>query len=258
MFKPETAEDHLAVKQLDKLYREVERTMDTERSRQQQIGVSEIGNDCDKCVARKLAMLEPKESSPSWRAQVGTFIHAGLEQHFEDISDAAALDPARKVTNEDPAYVAEMRLKIWEYKGFTLSGSCDLFVKGSTFGLVCDWKTQGAAKLKATASGKIPPYYIVQMHTYGLGYEQLGFTPTHVTLFALPRDGDLFESKPVLWRWDRQIAIDALARLKRLIDAAEIVGWPMVIDAQDSASSCYDCKRFHETSDRDVLAGLTD
>lgn len=95
------------------------------------------------------------------------------------------------------------------------------------------------------------------MHTYGLGYELLGFKPTHVLLYALPRDGELNEAKPVLMRYDRDIAIQALARLTTLIDAAEIAGWPRIIEAQEKASPCWDCRDYEAMEAENFLNDIT-
>lgn len=262
LFPIETEADKLALSMVHSLYREIESTMDTERNRQQSIGISEIGSDCLRCVARKLSGLYVKPSDPSWKAQVGTFIHAGLEQHFAEskrTGDPWETDPEemRVATDEAPLYWMERRLQILKYKGLDLGGSCDLFVEGATFGLVDDWKTQGAAKLKKTAAADIGNTYTVQMQTYGLGYELLGKLVTHVVLYALPRDGELAEAKPVLMRYDRQIALDALARLQILIDAAEIIGWRAVIHAQNRAGHCFDCPGYEKLEADGFLDDLT-
>jgi hypothetical protein len=151
----------------------------------------------------------------------------------------------------------ERRVHIIKHKTLDLDGSCDLFVQGATYGLVCDWKTQGPAKLKKTAAAQIGNTYTVQMHTYGLGYELLGFLVTHVVLYALPRDGELNEAKPVLMRYDRDIAIQALARVTTLIDAAEIIGWPKLIELQDKASPCWDCRDYEAMEAEGFLSDIT-
>jgi hypothetical protein len=260
--------DNLALKMVYSLQQEVADTMKTERSAQQHIGISEIGNDCTKCLARKLSGLYEKPFDPSWKAQVGTFIHAGLEEHFQDqfgeeyllfhpsVDDAI---PGMKATARDdaPIYHMERRVNIIKHKTLDLGGSCDLFIQGATYGLVCDWKTHGPAKLKKTAAAQIGNTYTVQMHTYGLGYELLGFLVTHVVLYALPRDGELNEAKPVLMRYDRDIAIQALARVTTLIDAAEIIGWPKLIELQDKASPCWDCQDYEALEADGFLTDIT-
>lgn len=255
------ASDFAAIKQIDVLQGEVAATMNTERSRQQTIGISEIGDPCRRTVARKLSGLYPKPHDPSWKAQVGTFIHGGLEEHFVTrfadrtiLGTGPTFDPP---TDERPHYAMERRLSVWDYKGFHLGGSCDLYVQGGSYGLVTDWKTQGTDKLlKKTAKGDIGQTYTVQMHTYGLGYELLGLNVTHVLLYALPRDGDLALAKPVLMRYDRTIAVNALKRLQDMIDAAEIVGWPTLVESQPRESFCFDCDKFEREENSRWEQGL--
>jgi hypothetical protein len=248
MFTDPSPVDQLAINQIHELQGEVRRTMDTERSRQKQIGISEIGDECDKCVARKLSRLyDDMPDNPSWKAQVGTFIHAGLEEHWrQQFPDRTILGPqVGGYTDDRPFYANERQLDIWTYRGLTLAGSCDLFVQGETYGIVVDWKTQGPKKLaEKTAKGDIGQTYTVQMHTYGLGYHLLGLNVTHVLLYALPRDGELDDAKPVLMRWDPSIATNALKRLKNLIDVADIIGWEETINTRTAAGFCFGCKDF--------------
>jgi hypothetical protein len=264
MFDPTTPEDKLAVDMVYSLQKEVRKTMNTERSAQVTIGISEIGTDCLRCLVRKLSeeYAEAGGGNDGWKAQVGTFIHAGLEEYF--VANHSHPDGA-VATDQNPLYLPERQLWVLDYKGLKLGGHCDLFVQGASFGLVDDWKTQGPAVLKKTGTGKIPAYYHVQMHTYGLGYELLGFKVTHVVLYALPRDGDLDEARPVLMRYDRQIAIDALQRIRNFLDAHELLekiypgeGWERLIRAQPKAASCWDCGRYENHDERTFMANLTD
>lgn len=268
MFTDNTPTDNLAIAQLHVLQAEIRRTMDTERSKQQTIGISEIGNPCRRCVALKLSGLYPKPHDPSWRAQVGTSIHTMLEDHFAAAfadhiewshdDQKYQVNPDAVATDEKPLYHLERRVKVFAYKGLDLGGSCDMFIQGATYGIVDDWKTQGTDKLlKKTAKGDIGETYLVQMMTYGFGYELLGYNVTHVVLYALPRDNDLDNAKPVLMRYNRQVAIDAFARLATMIDAAEIVGWETVIESQPRATPCWDCDRFDAQITQGFVAGLT-
>ena len=277
MFTPSTDADHLAVKQIHSLQADIRETMDTDRSRQTTIGLSEIGTDCIRCLCRKLSDIYTKIVDPSWKAQVGTFIHAGLEEHFENKygrwetvtmpdgvkASAERADWDADATDKRPRYHMERRVTIHTYKWLTLGGSCDLFIEGATFGLVDDWKTQGAPKLKKTANGDIGNTYPTQMMAYGLGYTLLGHTVTHVVLYALPRDGELDEAKPVLMRYDPQIVINRLAKIVSLIDSAEALemafpgeGWERLIRVQDRAGQCFDCDGYDSQEQASFLTNL--
>ncbi len=271
--------DQWALGMVHSIFGDVMSVMQTERSKQLKIGPSEIGDHCQKCLARKLSLLYPPElpGSDSWKAQIGTFGHAGLEEHFGDIhplpwdpweSDGTESSSRFMVsgrdrypaTMTDPHYHLERKLHIRPW----LSGSCDMYVEGSApHGLVVDWKFQGANTLKKSGSGKLSKTYFVQMNTYGLGYELLGMPVSHLVLFALPRDDELNAARPVLMRYDRQVALDAIAECERLMEVAELVGWENLIDRLPSANDvpgadrCWDCPRFAAREERTFIDDLT-
>lgn len=274
--------DRLAIARTYDTFQIVKLTMDTARSRQTRIGPSEFGDPCAKCLARKLAESSKIEGD-NWKAQIGTFGHAGLEQHYLDtfpwMYDVSWLEnedapggweriievkPDLVATDEQPLYHLERRVKVGEYGSRNprvLDGSCDMFEQGATYGIVRDWKFQGESSLKKSGSGKIGQTYHTQMNGYGKGYEDLGFNVTHVQLFALPRDDEIDAAKPVLMRYDRQMAVDALERLTALVDAADVMrdlglGWESIIDAQAGAPGCWDCPRFDHADERDFVAAL--
>lgn len=207
----------------------------TERSHQKIIGISEVGSDCRKCVARKLAE-KPKDVSGGWFPFVGTAVHQALEDGFA----------GREWSDE---YLLENRLHVHSYKGLELGGSCDMYAKA---GVVNDWKVVGTRALSEAAKGKIKDQYRVQAMLYGLGWVKKGYDVTHVSLTFLPRDKDLSEAQVVMLRYDERVAMEALAALEVLIDAAEIVGWDKVIEKQPKASFCFDCKKY-EANEQDDL-----
>lgn len=254
-------QDEWALGMVHSIHADVMSVMQTERSKQRSIGISEIGTDCDKCLTRKLSGLYEPElpGSDSWKAQIGTFGHAGLEEHFGQLHpNVEHFTP----TIYEPRYHLERRLQIRPWLG----GSCDMYVEGGVvngqpYGLVDDWKFQGARSLGDTGKGKIPSYYFVQMNTYGLGYELLGMPVSHLVLYALPRDDELNAARPVLMRYDRQVALDAIARCERFMAAAELVGWEALIDRQQSANDtgghCWDCPRYEAIENRTFIDDLT-
>lgn len=205
----------------------------TERSRQTVIGISEVGMDCRRCVARKLAE-KPRTPDGSWFPFIGTAVHAQLEEGFARWDD----------------YILEERLFVHEYKNLKLAGSCDMFAYKD--GVVNDWKVVGQEALKKAAKGQIKNQYRVQAMLYGLGWKKKGYDVTHVSLSFLPRDLDLPNAQVVMLRYDEQIAIDSLAELELLIDAAEIVGWDEVIAKQPKASFCWDCRKYEQQEDGDI------
>lgn len=253
MFPIETAADRLVRDLVYSLQADIIETMNTERSQQTTIGISEIGEECPRCLARKLAEVpEPRDPGSGWKAQMGTFGHAGLEEHFTKKYGNASISLVESPTDEAPNYHLENDLHLHSYKGLELGGHCDLFVEGSTFGVVDDWKFLGSRTLNDKPSHK----YQVQMSGYGLAWQALGKLVTHVILYRLPRDGELDEAAPVVWRFNPDLALNALAKIEALIDAAEIIGWPAVIEAQPRAAHCFSCQRYEKAEREDFFSGF--
>lgn len=207
----------------------------TERSKQLQLGISEVGMDCRKCIARKLA-LKPRLIDGAWYPFIGTAVHEQLEIGFKQ--------------NWPAEYKLEGRLDVHEYKHLKLGGSCDMFAWQD--GTVNDWKVVGKTALAEANRGKVKQQYRVQAMLYGYGWERKGFDVTHVSLSFLPREGKLEDSVVAIMRYDKQLALDSLAQLESMIDAAEIVGWDAVIEKSPKASFCFSCRRYQQTDNNDV------
>lgn len=227
------ADDLKAVDAAERWMLRIPQLFITDRSRQTVIGISEVGMDCRKCVARKLAE-KPRTPDGSWFPFIGTAVHAQLEEGFVRFDD----------------YILEERLFVHEYKSLKLAGSCDMFAFQD--GVVNDWKVVGQEALKKAAKGQIKNQYRIQAMLYGLGWKKKGYDVSHVSLTFLPRDLDLPNAQVVMLRYDESIAMEALAELELLIDAAEIVGWDEVIAKQPKASFCWDCKKYEQQEDGDI------
>lgn len=256
-FVEQTPADRLAVSSIYAIQEQIRDTMNTERSKKRTIGISEIGNPCDACIVRKLSELydEPAGYGDGWKAQVGTFCHAGLDEHFSALAGQMA------VGDKQLAIYPERKLEIYRRGDFVLNGTGDFFITdGETFGMVADWKFQGPKVLAESARGKVKPVYEVQIHTYGFGYELLGLPITHVCLYPIPRDGELYEAAPIVMPYDRDIAVNAIARIEKFLVAHELLvtmnggdpvaAWEQLLLAQTSHSGCYDCRRM-QTSQSD-------
>jgi hypothetical protein len=213
----------------------------TERSYQTAIGISEVGGECRKCVAKKLAGY-PKNPSGAWYPFIGTAVHQALEDGFARWADD---------------YKLEERLFVHEYKTLKLGGSCDMAAlakNGDGSIIVNDWKVVGDDAIDKARKGNIKEQYRVQAMLYGYGWEQKGYNVSHVSLSFLPRNKNLTDAQIVMLRYDKQVAIDALASLEVMIDAAELIGWEAVIDKQPKASFCFDCKKFEQMEMSDVAS----
>lgn len=212
----------------------------TERSKQIEIGISEVGMDCRKCIARKLAKT-PRNIDGAWYPFIGTAVHNALEDGFNS-----------RYTMD---YKLEERLFVHEYKDLKLTGSCDMFAftgNSGWNGVVNDWKVVGKTALEDARKGKIKDQYRIQAMLYGYGWAQKGYNVSHVSLTFLPREDKLENAVVVMLRYDAQVALEALAVLESMIDAAELVGWDKVIEKQPKASFCFSCRRYDETDHSDV------
>ena len=231
--------DAEAVKKAQQWMRRIEELFITERSKQIQIGISEVGMECRKCVARKLAKVYRKPEG-SWYPFIGTAVHDALERGF-----------AERWPDE---YNLENRLHVHSYKDLELGGSCDMaaLIEDDKGVIVNDWKVVGKRTLVDASKGKIKEQYRIQAQLYGYGWEQKGFNVTHVALSFLPREDKLENAVVVMIRYNKPAALAALAELESMIDAAEIVGWEKVIEKQPKASFCFSCRVYEQTEYMDI------
>lgn len=289
-----TDADRIALSTMHDLYDDIDGFRDTERNLQTRIGISEIGMDCDKCFMRKMAE-RPKnpDKNGSWKTQVGTYVHAGLEADFV------------RRWGDSGLRLAEGRLVVDDYKGRELSGSCDMFVpnlpeaKGgprleyadladaadafekamqAAPGVVVDWKIPStdedengklkpSSTMQKTINGKVSRQYLVQAMLYAHGWVRKGYNVTHTCIYFIPSFGQLWHAKPVLMRYDAELAAWGIARYRAAIDAMELFkmmnggdetrAWDSVIDAQRKANFCFSCSEYEEMEQRMGFEGLT-
>lgn len=195
------------------------------RNMQQAIGPSEIGSDCEHCVAAKLAGWVQFEEA-AWLPWVGTAMHAYLEPIFQD----------------NPDYLTENRVSVTPW----LSGTSDLFHIPS--GTNIDWKLVGSTTLKSAKRGPTPVYR-VQAHCYGLGYFRAGFEVNNVAIYYLPRNA-MSLSSGVFWSepFDPLVALDAIDRAERMM--GKLSSFPTAeerdeyITALPRAGHCWDCRKY--------------
>lgn len=195
------------------------------RNMQQAIGPSEIGSDCDHCVAAKLAGWVQSEEA-AWLPWVGTAMHAYLEQVF----------------THHPDYLTETRVWVTE----DIPGTSDLFHIPT--GTVVDWKLVGTTTLRSAKKGPTPVYR-TQAHCYGLGFFRLGHDVRNVAIYYLPRNA-MSLKQGVFWSepWDPQVAIRALERIEKIRETlasfASLEDRDAYISSLPRAERCWDCKRY--------------
>ncbi|MCU1613737.1 MAG: hypothetical protein JWO98_1277 [Frankiales bacterium] len=179
------------------------------RSQQTAIGPSEVGEPCERQLSYKmLAWPETNDNRDPIAAIIGTGFHMWMAEKFE---------ARQSDIGNGPRYRIEEKVTVRE--GYTdaasLRGSADLFDRLTA--LNYDWKLVGASshdKYRRQGPGE---KYRIQAHLYGLGQENAGQAPKRVVVVFV---GRYHELKVHVWSepYDRQIALDALARLDRIRD----------------------------------------
>lgn len=171
------------------------------RSRQRNVGPSELGGDCDRRLAYRLAGIRPiNVSMDPWPAIVGTSIHDWLERAINKFQS--------QVTNL--GYLTELGVEPDQL----VRGRSDLF--NVRTGTVIDHKSAGTDVMKKVRKGDIPHGYRVQINLYGLGHQRAGREVRKVALAFYPRSGWLNDMFVHIEPYDEQMAVDALARMYRI------------------------------------------
>ena len=211
----------------------------TPRSKQVNIGPSEIGHDCLRRLAYKLIDI-PKVnegSNGNWSAQVGTAIHAHLADIFAKVE----------------GFQVEQKVQIRA----GLSGTVDLY--DEVRGIVMDWKTTGASGLKERRSSGATDQQIIQVQLYGYGLAQQGAVVNQVALIYLPTSGSIDDMHIELYDYDEKMALAALERLDNLyalLTSIDVEQFPSMWAVVPKVSSrlCNYCPYFQPFSKDESVA----
>ena len=161
-----------------RLMREVVRKASQRAPRPQQVhlGPSEIGSECDREVAGKLAGLEATNHvTDPWPSVVGTAVHAWMEEAFT--ADGPRWLTERKVTPAPDAPARE--------NGHT--GTADLFdLRTAT---LIDHKILGRSTHDKLVRHGPPAHYRARLLLFARGYQLAGVPVRRVALAAWPRAG---------------------------------------------------------------------
>lgn len=207
------------------------------RSKQVEIGPSEMGNPCDQRIARTFAgMPRVNFNIDPWPAIVGTAVHRWLEKAIGTFQkDFPAGTPVRKWQTEMAMSLDDM-----------IPAHSDLYTHEAD---VVDWKTAGPTNFAKIKREGPPDYYVVQGHLYGYAHERAGRPVRDVVLAFLPRAGWLKDT--FLWRepYDRRVALRAIARvydigekLIKLDVEADPARWAEI--SMTPGEHCYSCPFF--------------
>jgi hypothetical protein len=161
------------------------------RSLQLHLGPSELGVNCDRQVAGKMAgQPHTNHISDPWPSIVGTACHAWA-------ADAFTADNTRHGLLR---WVAEQRVTPHPDH----PGTADLY--DAVEQAVVDHKFLGESSMaKVRASSGLSRKYVVQLVLYGLGYLALGLPVRRVVLAAYPRTAASLDG---LYVWERALTGD--------------------------------------------------
>ncbi|MFC3980195.1 hypothetical protein [Streptosporangium jomthongense] len=205
------------------------------RTLQTRIGPSELGIPCDLRIGYKLAGHPAVNTNQplSWKAWIGTNVHNGLQELLERANWALP----NWHTDGQSRYALEERVTVGQINGDDISGNSDLYLDG----VVWDWKVPGGNTLREYKKRGPGEQYRVQAHTYGLGWERLGFPVTDVAIYFLPRDQEW--KQRFLWSepYDRTVAEAALSRadgIAKLVQALGPAAFPLLKRREAWCRSC--------------------
>lgn len=147
----------------------------SERSQQVKIGASEIGMDCTRRLAYRIAGVPSvHRRMDGWPAIVGTSIHGWMEKAFNRYMEAHGGG-------------SQWQTELTVLPDPLVGGHTDLYRPG----LVLDWKFPSTDNLKKLQKSDWSQQYRVQLHTYGKGHVDAGRRVDRVGLVAIARQGSL-------------------------------------------------------------------
>lgn len=198
---PRVDPDALVIEKLLATFIRMGSTLDA-RSRQVEIGSSEVGWPCDRRVVYKLSGVpEINRDIDPLRRIIGTGVHHALADIFRDFDGGRGM-----FLIEQPVH----------YRG--VPGTADLVWVSDT--TILDWKTTTVDKIKRLKREGPPRHYIVQLMMYAAGLRAMGMDITTVALCFVPIDADHKSGLKGLWVWrapfNQALADDAVDRIERL------------------------------------------
>lgn len=182
------------------------------RSLQKEIGPSQAGAVCSRRLAWSMTSNKAVNAkSDPLPSIVGTSMHTTMEEVMSLANELLGRERwlmETKVT--DP-----------------IAGTCDLYDKDTRS--VIDWKFPGPSAFKKYSTKGPSVEYRSQVHTYGLGFRNLGYEVSQVGIMFIPRAGRLSQSYLWLEDYDEQMALDTAERLKnigKVVEGLEVERYP--------------------------------
>lgn len=199
-----------------------------ERSQQRNLGPSQIGMACTRCLARHvLGIPVTREFDDPWCRIIGTATHDWL--------DGAAA--TANVRNDHARWYPEVRVQP-DTELLPSGGKCDLF--DSVTRTVIDHKVVGDAPLKKYRLNGPGEQYRTQAHLYGLGYSNAGHDVMNVAVAFWKRGGRLNDLYVWTEPYERAVAEKALTRYRTIRDQALTLG-AAILPHLPADPDCWDC-----------------
>jgi hypothetical protein len=173
-----------------------------DRSRQVEIGSSEVGWPCDRRVVYKISGVAPANpDGDPLRRLIGTGVHLALAGVF------------RLLDSGHGFFLVEFPVRYRD-----IPGTADLVFRHGN--VVIDWKTAKKEKITRIKREGPPRHYVVQAMLYAAALRAMGYQITHVAIAWLPIDIDHTEGLDKLYVWrapfNQALADDAVDRIERL------------------------------------------
>ena len=198
-----------------------------DRSKQTEVGPSEIGGCRRKVWYRLNAQPETNENQSKLAAIMGTAIHAAIEDAI------TTLDP------EGKTYLVETEVAYGDMKAHV-----DLFVPG--IGAVIDWKTSKVKNLGYFPSTQ----QRWQVQLYGYLLSKNGYDVKTVNLVAIARDGNEKDIKVHTEAYDEEMALTALNWL------ASVKASTTLPEPEKDQSFCKDYCQYYDATEQMGCGGL--
>lgn len=230
----------------------IEHASQDARTLQKALGPSELGVECDRQVAGKIAMLPATNHVVDpWPSIRGRSLHAMAEEVFT----------ADNLRSGRLRWLTENRVTPHPEH----PGTADLYDAVEPGGVVGDHKFLGESSMAKVRKGW-PRHYLVQLILYGFGYWRLGLPVRRVALIAYPataasldgmyvRDADFADDQGNPLPEVLQLIADVFADTdRRKAQAAEITAGRMRltdVPAVPSSDGCFFCPFYRPQAAKD-------
>lgn len=168
------------------------------RSQQVSLGASEVGQECTRRLAYRMAGVDAVNTHPDpWPAIVGTATHSWMEEAVTSYQAAHGIDDWMTEVSVYPSELVSGHTDLYDRRRFT----------------VLDYKFPGVDQFRKLRTEGPSQQYRVQVQLYGLGHVRAGRRVDRVGIVALNRAGWLKD----MWVWtvpfDQAAAEAALQRI---------------------------------------------